>query len=433
MNLKESILQYQVLKPAKGELRKMRARGVHAFIQQGLPSKALESWHYTSLKDFPENRLLPVLSSSANAKQLKAKYEQYLKPNFYHLVFVNGEFSKELSTKKMSPLVEIFSLGSHKAKALIQKLIESRKACGSDFHQSSMEALNASMATGIGLMIKPMSSIKKPIHILHIKSQSTAVYPRVLVDIGEMSSVQMIESFVGEESSGSPEMLNSVTEIRLGKNAKLHHLRIQAEALGTTHIGHSRAFLDQGSQYRSLTVGSGGKLARLNLSLHCLGENAFAEVNGMTMTDDNQHIDNTTLIDHVVGNCTTSQLYKSVLGGQSKAIFCGRVQIRKDAQKASSEQLNQNLLLSEKADANSKPELGIFADDVKASHGSTIGQVSQDEIFYLMSRAISRFEAIEMLSFGFIQELVDRIESSEIRSWLSGIVQTQFRKLQKVK
>lgn len=434
MNFKEAIEQFQNHRPAKGLWKQIRQSGRDHFLAQGLPSKDLETWHYTSLKSFPEDQLIPAAQMpSLKKSQLANRIQEYLNPEFYNVVFVDGKLNKDLSSKTLAKGLVLSAIGSKKSLTVLTKIRTARAKVG-EIRQDAMEALNSAFARdGLVLELSKDSSVKKPLQILHLKTNPNALYPKLLMNIGANSSLQLIETFVTlevqKELPSRESLLDSATEINLEAAARLQYIRLQAQGLESSHVGSTRFILERDSWLDCLTVAAGSKLARHNLYVHCIGKQAFAYVNGLSISDKEQHIDNSTLIDHVVGECTTSQLYKSILGGNSKTIFCGRVQIRKDAQKASSEQLNQNLLLSKTAEANSKPELGIFADDVKASHGSSIGQVNAEEVFYLMSRAISRTQALEMLSLGFVQGLVEKQLNPVCRRWLTEIVLRQFRNL----
>lgn len=452
MQLVESILTYQNLNPVKGYWKNIRKNASGEFSKlyqaQGMPGKDQEAWHYTSLKKFPERLLLPALDRSSKNSFVNLLNET-ASTEFFNLVYVNGqihpdftdpelleaiEFSYEKiknSDLKENSDIEMYLVGQKCPRNLFKEIQQYRKKAA-EFNQDSMEALNGAFADyGMILRISKNVKFEKPIQILNIKTHSTALYPRNVIFLEEGAQVNIIESFVSECGQGVVETWqNNHTEIVLKKGSHCDYVRWQAEDQKATHVGSTRFYLDRDSVLKSLVVSAGSKLTRHNLQVHLVGENAFAQINGISLSDGNQHVDNRTLIDHSVGNCQTSQLYKSILGGESKSIFSGRVHIKKDAQKASSEQLNQNLLLSEKAEANSKPELGIYADDVKASHGSTIGQISKEEVFYLMSRAISKDEALTMLSLAYIQELVDRIEVPSMKDWLSEGVQKYFRKMQ---
>lgn len=427
MQLHESILTYQTLRPVKGFWNTIRKNGAEHFKKLGMPTKNLEAWHYTSLRSIAERQLLPALDRSASQSS-QSLLQKYTNEDFDTLIFVNGKFDQKLSSKKLLRQVRVSFVGDKLNRGIFSMIQKLRKRA-SEFEQDSMEALNSAFSDfGAVIEVMPNQVLQKPIQILNLKTISTALYPKFLIIGGRFSKFSLMECHASEFGQGISESWQNVScEVVLGEGAHCELVRLQAESPIASHVSTSRFYLEKDSRLATLSVSLGGKLGRNNLAVHMLGPAAEAQVLGMTLTARQQHIDNKTLIDHAVGYCTTRQLYKSVLAGESRAIFCGRVHIKKDSQKANSEQLNQNLLLSEKAEANSKPELGIYADDVKASHGSAVGQVSNEEIFYLQSRAISKKEAIEMLSLGFVQELVEQVETDSIRQWLSEIVGQHYR------
>jgi Fe-S cluster assembly protein SufD len=216
-----------------------------------------------------------------------------------------------------------------------------------------------------------------------------------------------------------------VSQVDVGQNASVTYVKVQngAEA---QHLGHTKFILARDSRLESTQVSLGGTLVRQNLQVKFSDRGAEAIVNGLYLASGSEHIDNQTLIDHVVGNTTSAQLYKGILDGEARGVFTGGVRIRKDAQLANSSQLNNNLMLSQKAEIDTKPELEIEADDVKAAHGATIGQINPDHIFYLQSRALSKKQAVAMLAFGFAQDIVDRISDESVRGELSLLVKHKF-------
>src|SRR6185312_6262701 len=258
--------------------------------------------------------------------------------------------------------------------------------------QDSFEALNSAYAfSGVIVRAKKNQAADKPLQILFLQTQaSVAVYPKIFVISETGSKLTLLETYAGILASingAEKSFTNSVTEVIVEPNARLDYLRVQSEALSDVNIGTTRIYLKEFSHLQSLSYTTGAALSRHNLDIHCLGLQATAHVDGLYLVSGSQHTDHHTWIDHVVGQCQTTQTYKGILDQSSRAVFNGKVVIHKDAQKASSEQVNHNLLLSQEAEADSKPELQIYADDVKATHGSTVGQLNAEELFYMLSRA----------------------------------------------
>ncbi|RYZ67219.1 MAG: SufD family Fe-S cluster assembly protein, partial [Proteobacteria bacterium] len=216
------------------------------------------------------------------------------------------------------------------------------------------------------------------------------------------------------------------TEVKVGESAKLAYVRVQGESHEAVNVGRTNFELCKFSQLHSLAFSTGAQLSRHNLVVNLTATDASAIVDGLYVVRGEQHVDNTTVIDHIVGACTTSQHYKGILADTSRAVFNGKVAIQPNAQKANSEQLNNNLLLSRYAEADSKPQLAIYADDVKAAHGSTVGQLNREELFYLESRAIPPSVAIPMMSFGYVSELIYKLEDEFLQSWLNQELREAF-------
>ncbi len=404
----------------------LRQQNFDFFKSQGLPTKSNEAWHYTSLKHLTDSDLEPEQENLLSEKDLRQRLSNELNSDFFNLVFVNGIFRKEFSDiKSLAPLKLSFS-EDYPATATGQAIEAAKKSAGK-IQADSVEALRSAFTNETLIIEVPTdTSLAKPLHLIHFSSTEKSVYSKILLHLQSGSKLSFIESFIGDDKKY---LTNASCEFLIEDSANLEFARVQSESLTATHLGCSRFFLKKNSSLETLSYAAGGILSRHDLEIYCLGEQASAKVNGLTLSSGTQHFDNHTLIDHVVGACNTTQLYKSILDGQSRAVFNGRVHIRAGAQKASSEQLNNNLLLSSKAEADSKPELGIYADDVKATHGSTVGQLDAEEIFYFLSRAIPRAKAIEMLSLGFVKEIIDRVSHPLIQSWLQDRLLQAYQKM----
>jgi Fe-S cluster assembly protein SufD len=418
MNLQEAFQKFNQIQKAQGPWGKIRQNGFRYFEKHGLPTKTDEAWHYTSLKALPVEQLLPQVSQAkVNSKKIQSQIAKYLNSDFFNLVFCNGILIPELSDLQKLKKIKLTELQKiHQTSVL--SVIRKARTLAAPLRQDAMEALNSAFAwDGIAIEVPADMNLAKPLQVIYFQDSEKASYPKTLLKLSEGAKLSLIETFIGGNQAS---LCNPVTEVVVGESAKLEYIRVQAQGSQSTHVGCTRIFLMRNAVLESLSYATGAALNRHNLDIYCLGEGAFAQVHGLTVGAEAQHHDNHTLIAHVVGHCTTHQLYKSILDDKSRAIFTGRVQIRPQAQKASSEQLNKNLLLSSQAEADSKPELGIFADDVKATHGSTIGQLNAEELFYFMSRAIPKEQAIQMLSFGFVKDLLDRISNKSIRTWLTA-------------
>ncbi len=418
----ENLFQQKFAQVSGALGKNSRRQGWNYFLSKGLPNKKQEAWKYTSLKSLSQQDLLPSLQKTT-LKGLQKTFKELSNSDFHQILVSDGEiFMKPSDVKALKEKVKI----SFSDKASAQFLKNSRQQT-QVLRQDSLEGLNSAFSKALVISVKEKTTLEKPLQVLFYSRQAKAQYPRLNIHLKKQSELKLIETYL---SDGQKHFTDAVSEISLDEQASLQYLRVQSENKKTTHFGCSRIYLKAQANLESLVYSTGSLVSRHNLDVHCLGEGANAIVNGLTLGNADQHFDNSTRIDHVVGHCTTNQLYKSLLAGKSKAVFRGQVEIRPQAQKAFSEQLNKNLLLSKEAEADSIPQLNIYADDVKATHGSTVGQMSEEEIFYLLSRAIDRDKAVEMLSLGFVKDLVDRVSNAETRTWLEKNLETSYRELQ---
>jgi len=447
--------QWQKNNKVQGLARKIQQNGFAYLATHGLPNKQQEDWKYTklplNLHDLLNEYLVTNESlqsttqkkSSWNSSQLKkieTELQPYIQNEFINIVLVDGVPCEPLSQWKLAnQYLQITAIQNREAyKKSIHQFKILRKSIA-PVRQDAMEAMNSAFhKTGLIIHLPDNQSVPKPIQIIYYQTQKY-YYPKCFLTVGNRSHLKFIETFVGgsalhptqtDETSDDPSknqhLMNSTTEISLHENARLGYVRLQKQNNTSLHVGCTRVYLQKNSNFESLSYNSGAAISRHNLDVLCLGAEAFASVNGLNLSQKNQHHDHHTNIEHVIGGATTTQLYKSILADQSRFVFDGRVHIRPQAQKAYSEQLNNNLLLSDQAEADSKPQLEIYADDVKATHGSTVGQLNAEEIFYLQSRAISTEQAIKMLSLGYVYDLLQRITSLDIQTWLGKILKDEF-------
>lgn len=405
MNLLSTYEKFKQSYPAEGAFGLFRQAGYDYALQKGLPTRQDEDWHYTSVKvlndeSFVSAAMDPVAPSHSTMEAIRS----HLNPQFINIVFFNGVLNKTLSEE----LPDGFSI--------------TELPFDSQHFDDTFEALNTAYATKpYAFSIAKETSVEKPVNFIFFTSLENGpalmVHPRISVQVGARSSVCLLESYYGV--AGASYFTNSVFDLHLVESAKVTYVRVQSEGDRAVNIGRTRIKVEKNANLESLAFATGAGLSRHSLDVTLLGPGSHSEILGIYAVIGSQHVDNTTLINHAVGDCNTNQLYKGILDGESKAAFSGRVLIQKGAQKANSSQLNNNLLLSSKAEADSKPGLDIYADDVKAAHGSTVGQLNREELFYLQSRAISKEKAIPMLSYGFLSEVIYRISDENIQKWLS--------------
>jgi len=388
-----------------------RKKEWQSFLAKGWPSKKLESWKYTSLKPLAESGFNFVSEDSLQpSHELLKKAKSHLMDNANALVFIDGLYNPTLSQG------EDFHL----------KFVADEEA--SSLSPGSVDQLNfAAAKMKVVVEIPPHKNLNKPIHVLSLASQSkTAAAIRLEFHVAVGAQVSIVEEFLSTAVSAH----SGYTKIVAAPGTQINYLRLQDDNEESYHLGKTDFQINGPSQVHSLTVHLGSRVARHELTVDINSAEAEVQVLGATVARGQQHIDNFTAIHHNVGGSTSQQLYKGILDGESKSIFRGLVRIEKQAQKAQSDQLNNNLLLSEKAEADSLPQLEIFADDVKATHGSTVGELNEEEIFYFQSRAIAKDKAIALLSAGFVQEVVFKLSDAALREWAQRRIN---EKLQSVK
>lgn len=285
-----------------------------------------------------------------------------------------------------------------------------------DAKQDGFAALHLAFADIICLKIEPDTIIDEPIEFNFAPESGTAIFPHILVIAGAGSKATIIENYQG---SG---FTNAAIQIIVEDNANLTHYRIQRDTTEALHIGNSHATLGRGSSYNSTNINLGAALFRHGANVKFTAEGAEAWVDGLYMLGGEQHSDTHSVIDHTVPNCLSHQTYKGVLNDKSRAVFNGKVFVRLNASGTDAQQSNKNLLLSNDARVDTKPQLEIFNDDVKCSHGATVGQLEDEELFYLLTRGLPETLAKNLLTYGFAEEIIDKIEVEEIKAELDAIV-----------
>ncbi len=415
MNLLSTYEKFSQAHPAKGALAAFRQAGYDYALKKGLPTRKDEEWHYTSVKVLADNSFQPsALNAVAPSHDTMVAIKKAINPEFTNLVFFNGVFNKTLSSDLPAGLN-------------MREISEYPEQFDDTF-----DALNGAYAeTPYILHLAKETSVEKPVNFVFFTSNEAGsavmVNPRIRLEVGARASLKVLESHYG--MTGASYFANSVFDLQVGDSAKVIYVRVQADSLNAVNIGRTRINLGKHANLESLAFSTGAQLSRHNFDLVLKEKGSISEVLGIYAVQGTQHVDNTTLIDHAVGECVTHQLYKGILDGSGRSAFCGKILIQKDAQKADSSQLNNNLLLSNKAEADSKPSIEVHADDVKAGHGSTVGQLNKEELFYLLSRAIPKDKAIAMLSYGYLSEVLYKISDDSIQKWLTQHLDEAFARL----
>ncbi|MGP8247463.1 MAG: Fe-S cluster assembly protein SufD [Bryobacteraceae bacterium] len=398
--------------PPTEEWRKeLREGAFERFCALGFPTTRDEEWRFTSVAPIARARWSRAPEAAAGLKHAADDLAPWTAGGT-RLVFVNGRLAGSVPALP---------------KGLEAGLLAERSELNFFVPKTAFVALNTAFLDQVAWVRAARGAVvETPIHLVYIASQEQAdalpyVAPRVLIQAGADAHLTIVESFVG---SGTY-FTNAVTEIVAGQGAVVDHYKVQRESLDACHVAAIEARLGQSANFRTHSISLGGKLVR-NDAGAVLSEGAEAVLNGLYIVNGSQHVDNHTTIDHAKPHGTSHELYKGILDGESGAVFSGKIIVRQDAQKTDSKQTNKNLVLSDNAVVNTKPELQIWADDVRCTHGATIGQLVAESLFYLQSRGIGRREARSLLTYAFAQDIVDRIKVESLRDSLEKVLFEKF-------
>lgn len=410
--------------PTVAWLELVRSSAIDRFEQLGFPSVREEDWKYTNLAMLAKEEFVPVTSGSSEAHD----FERFAYPETAeaHLVVVDGFLREDLSTKTGLGDVVAADLFSAVADARYNKIIRKYLARNAGYHNNGLTALNtAFLQSGVFLWIPKNVKLERPLQITFVAdAENGASFPRLLVVAEENSSATVIESFASR--NGGKYFTNAIAEIMLKDGAQLEHYRVQRESNNAYHVSTTSAELGRASRYDTTSINLGGHLSRHDVSVVMDHEGAETAVDGLYMVGSDQHSDTHSVIDHKQPHCTSHQLYKGILDGNGRAVFNGKVFVGEGAQKTDAQQTNKNLLLSDKARVDTKPQLEIYADDVKCAHGAAVGQIDPEELFYLETRGIGPELGRSLLTYGFAEEVIGKIKIDSIRSQLDEFVLRQL-------
>jgi Fe-S cluster assembly protein SufD len=407
-------------------LELVRNSAMDRFEQLGFPTIHDEEWKYTNLASLTKQSFAPA--TRPETVSIDSRRFVYPETIGAHLVVVNGFLSEELSVTTGLENVVAVDLLSAISDARYNKVARAYLARNAGYHDRGLAALNtAFLQSGLFLWIPKGVNVETPIQVTFLtdaEQANTATFPRLLVVAEENSSATLIETFV---STGEQQYFtNAVAEIVLKEGARLEHYRMQRESVKAFHTSMTSASLGRSSSYDTTSINLGAKLSRHDVSVVLDHEGAECWVDGLYLVGADQHTDTHSVIDHQQPHCTSHQLYKGILDGNARAVFNGKVFVREGAQKTDAMQTNKNLLLSQQARVDTKPQLEIYADDVKCAHGAAVGQIDQEELFYLLARGINTELARSLLTYGFAEEVIGKIKIESIRSQLDEIVLRQL-------
>lgn len=348
-------------------LRKLREKAYSHFLMDGFPSVKSEDWKYTNV----------------------------------------ASIAKENWT--VTPFSSDFSLGGEKSEEMVRAF---------NFRRNGFTALNLAFAQFSVVVVPKETSVAEPIELSFAADENTVIFPHVLVIAEAGSKATIVENYM----SAGKSFTNSAIQIVVEDNANLTHYRVQRESAEAFHIGTTEVSIGRGGLYNTTSINLGGQLSRHGIEVKFTAEGGEAFVDGLYMLNGSQHADTHSVIDHLVPNCTSHQTYKGVLNDKSRAVFNGKVFVRENAHGTDAQQSNKNLLLSNEARVDTKPQLEIYNDDVKCSHGATVGQLEEEELFYLLTRGLPDTLARNLLTYGFAEEIINKISIESIKRDLDRAV-----------
>jgi Fe-S cluster assembly protein SufD len=385
------------------------------FRELPLPTPRTEDWRFTSIAPLLRESFELPAPSKVDAALLPGPTAA----NALRLVFVNGQFSAALSRLEQVPAgVAIGSL------ATAPDAVNESLGRVADFHDQVFTALNTGfLSDGAYLLVEDGRRLDRPVELIHLAQpvgHAVASYPRALIVIGKGAQATVVERY--QSAGDGSSFTNAVTEVVVGDEATCDHVKLQQEGPAAIHLANTQFLLGGRSKLTTHTLTFGGRLSRNEVRVRFEGEYAEATINGLYMAADRQHVDHQTILDHAVPHCASHELYKGVLDGHAHGVFNGKIFVRKDAQKTDAKQTNKVLLLSDDATIDTKPQLEIFADDVKCTHGATVGQLDAEQLFYLRTRGLDRDAARALLTFAFANDVVGRIPLPALRTELEQAI-----------
>ena len=419
----ESLLQGQPQLPPSplAWFNQLRANAVDRAGTLKVPTTRDEEWRFTDISPLAKLSFQPLRGASTVKTADVERF--YLDEAAVRLVFVDGAYMPQFSTlpnraKELGLVVTDLST----AIATHGVAIEPHLGRHAGFEHNLFTALNTAFLHDGALVVVPReTAAREPVHVLFIATQPEAAsHPRCLLIAESGSSVTLVEDYVTLHEGAY--VTNAVAEIALGDNAEVNHIRVQRDSTHAFHIANCAVSLAHASRYRSVSVALGARISRYDLNVLLAAEGAECTIDGLALITERQLADTHSCIDHAVPNCTSRQLHKCIVDGAAHAVFNGKIIVRPGAQRTDSTQSSRNLLLSGKTRVDTKPQLEIFADDVKCAHGATVGQLASEELFYLKSRGLSEVMARNLLTYAFGAEIIDRISIASLKHRLERTV-----------
>lgn len=399
-------------------LAPLRQQAAETWLQTAWPTRKTEHWKYTPLLPLQKAELSHWADASDTQTQDVEKLisNELMTLDATRLVFVNGVFDPSLSSE-LPPEVARFSSANAEQQALINTHLG--KVVEGEQHLFATLS-NAWTDDGLLLHMPRQKALSKPIYVVQIATPiptAAVANQRLLVVLEEGASATLIEHYLSTSVMQNG-FVNSLSEVVIGDNAAFEHYRLNLEEENLLHVGAVHVRLLRNARLRAFTLAQGSRLKRIDYQINHCGEGAELDLQGVYLPRNNQLVDYHTNVRHMVPRCTSREIFRGIIADSARAVFNGRIYIHPQAQKTLAELSNKNLLTSNKAEVDTKPELEIYADDVKCAHGATVSQLNANALYYLQSRGVSKQEAEVMLSFGFINELLDQIAESGVQDYL---------------
>jgi Fe-S cluster assembly protein SufD len=398
-------------------LKTLRQTGFETFESQGLPGRKHEEYKYTNLQALATH---PFVLARETASVQSSVLDRWVPQEAVCFVFVDGFFSPALSRyDEIAEFIEFHALSDELIRPdALKSVIQPAQASDDVF-----DLLNTALfQDGVVLKIKDHAEIEPPIHIVSLCSgqPDVLISPRHWIEIGQCTEVTLVQTSAGlDDQTG---WTNAHTRIRVAENSQVSYTQIQADSLSAYHIHNTHVHLARDSQMECFTLTTGGHVVRYNVNVALDGPGIDLALNCLSAVRGQQHVDHHTVVDHRAPHSVSSQLYKNILADKGRTVFNGKIFVRQAAQQTNAYQLNRNLLLSSTAEADTKPQLEIFADDVRCTHGATVGPIDEAELFYLQSRGMSRDQAISLMSHGFAEDVLATVSDHDMQTHLRTLL-----------
>jgi len=410
-----------------GWLKSIREQAITKFSELGFPTPRDEDWRFTNVAPIARSSFHIPLNGIDQVSAADLTPYQFKGEQISELVFINGHYSSELSTiTKLPDGVIVLNLAE--AIDSQENILKENLAKYADFKDEAFTALNTAFMEDGGFIYIPKGTVvEEPIHLLYISTggeNPSITNPRNLIIAEENCQANIIEHYVSLEDNVY--LSNVVTEMVVGENSTVGHYLIELESKKAFNISTLRVQQARSSNIRSHSVLLGGSLVRNNVHPVLAGEGCDSLINGLYMSTQRQHIDNYMKVEHASPHCDSRQLYNGVLDGRSRGVFHGRIIVHEDAQKTDAKQTNRNLLLSDHAQIDTKPQLEIYADDVKCTHGATIGQIDENALFYLRSRGISKEASRDIIMHAFTNETLESMTVDSVKNYCTNLITDWF-------